>query len=668
MEIGLLKARAAVSESISETPTIEESSSTRLTLQRGAETADPWQRFPRLLQAVASPDFVSRVQRLFPDECSRIVATARAASQHQVKSLGGASVWLGERILWQRDPRTGKNWEEKGQHRNCTCRCSAGSDPRRVRLLSRCQHLVPLALVSHLESRSDYADEVELQIRSWIAQNPIGRGINWKSPAESAIRALNWLVAVQIIEQRQPRNLEFRELLLEHLTETGAYISTHLQAVCRGYNDYHYLANLVGMLYLGELRSDLKVGRQWLGFARKEIESEALQQFDNDGLLRHSSLGYHGFAVELICQALLLENRCKWSFNDEFKARCGKMLAQLERYLATDGIIAPWGDSEELRLYNWSDHDPRDFRNVLALGKRLLAGTQMSDAVTDIDEFLLLGARNRKAAVLDQSTSKRSYHLESSGLCRLCSVDWQVDFFADTQRTNPTATHQHNDLLSLTARFAGQEVLIDPGTFSYSDSESTRRGFRGTAAHNTVMLDHREQRRAVTRLPFVLRPDATARVVLWQPGESHDLVVAEHDGYCRFDDQVRHRRALCLMKDSKVLLIKDELRGSESHQVELNFQLGDLKLQPLDKRNLLLHLPAGGNLLFLLLSPELQVSIGGAWRSPLYDIREPIVRVTAAAKLQLPTTLICALAPCPDDDPIAAHSLIRDAAAEIDWL
>ena len=61
--------------------------------------------------------------------------------------------------------------------------------------------------------------------------------------------------------------------------------------------------------------------------------------------------------------------------------------------------------------------------------------------------------------------------------------------------------HSHSDVLSLTARVGCREVLIDPGTFTYVADPAERNRFRGSAAHNTVRIDGRDQ--AVPAVPSV---------------------------------------------------------------------------------------------------------------------------------------------------------------------
>ena len=72
--------------------------------------------------------------------------------------------------------------------------------------------------------------------------------------------------------------------------------------------------------------------------------------------------------------------------------------------------------------------------------------------------------------------------------------------------------HSHSDVLSLTARAGGREVLIDPGTFTYVADPVERNRFRGSGAHNTVRIDGRDQ--AVPGGPF--RWNDKPAVSVWQ--------------------------------------------------------------------------------------------------------------------------------------------------------
>jgi uncharacterized heparinase superfamily protein len=55
------------------------------------------------------------------------------------------------------------------------------------------------------------------------------------------------------------------------------------------------------------------------------------------------------------------------------------------------------------------------------------------------------------------------------------------------------AAHGHADALAFTMSVAGKEILVDPGTYSYHTLPRWRNYFRGTAAHNTVVVDGKNQ-------------------------------------------------------------------------------------------------------------------------------------------------------------------------------
>ena len=53
--------------------------------------------------------------------------------------------------------------------------------------------------------------------------------------------------------------------------------------------------------------------------------------------------------------------------------------------------------------------------------------------------------------------------------------------------------HTHNDFLSFELEAFGRSFLIDPGSYVYSQNPEWRNRMRGTASHNTVMINGCEQ-------------------------------------------------------------------------------------------------------------------------------------------------------------------------------
>lgn len=122
--------------------------------------------------------------------------------------------------------------------------------------------------------------------------------------------------------------------------------------------------------------------------------------------------------------------------------------------------------------------------------------------------------------------------------------------------------HAHADVLSFVLWGDGRALVVDPGAFSYNGPWRDR--LRGTAAHNTVLVDERDQcllwgdfrvafPPAVRAQPPLRRGDAT-------------LMAAAHDGYRRLADPVEHQRVLVWLPGDGLVVV-DRLRCDSRHEV-----------------------------------------------------------------------------------------------------
>src|SRR5204862_920481 len=128
------------------------------------------------------------------------------------------------------------------------------------------------------------------------------------------------------------------------------------------------------------------------------------------------------------------------------------------------------------------------------------------------------------------------------------------------------AAHGHADALAFTLSMGENEVLADPGTYSYHTDKEWRDYFRGTAAHNTVRIDGEDQ--SVAGGNFLWLKHARARCTHWEQGAATERFVGEHDGYTRLADPVTHQRELVFDKERKYLEVIDRLECKERHVIE----------------------------------------------------------------------------------------------------
>jgi hypothetical protein len=127
--------------------------------------------------------------------------------------------------------------------------------------------------------------------------------------------------------------------------------------------------------------------------------------------------------------------------------------------------------------------------------------------------------------------------------------------------------HSHSDVLSLVVRVGEREVLIDPGTYTYVADPVERDRFRGSAAHNTVRIDGRDQ--AIPAGPFRWLDKPQVKVLEWSTNGARDVLEAA----CSYGGFV-HRRRIVLEKPSR-LVITDTVEGPPGeHTVEQFWHLG----------------------------------------------------------------------------------------------
>jgi uncharacterized heparinase superfamily protein len=129
--------------------------------------------------------------------------------------------------------------------------------------------------------------------------------------------------------------------------------------------------------------------------------------------------------------------------------------------------------------------------------------------------------------------------------------------------------HSHSDTLSIVVSSGDEEILIDPGTYTYTADRQMRDWFRSSAAHNTIRIDGRDQ--AVMAGPFRWTDQPEVTILDWQTNSERDILQAE----CRYSG-FTHRRRVEFQKPG-IFLITDRVSGPPGeHDIEQFWHLGSL--------------------------------------------------------------------------------------------
>lgn len=449
--------------------------------------------------------------------------------------------------------------------------------------LNRQQHMVVLARAFDVTGNAVYIAEIVAQLRSWRTQNPFLRGINWASALEVAFRALSWLAVLALLGDRLPA--AERDALHADLYRHGRYLEHNLSVYFSP--NTHLLGEALALAALGRV---LDVER-WQKLGDNILAAQRGVQVHSDGGYFEQSDFYHVYALDMYLLHYLLLARQDEALEALLLNMCG--------FLAT--VMGP-----ERRLPQLGDDDGGNL--FWPYGSRQQFGH---------------AALQRAARLLSREfPGQPTALLAATGLAAVTLGD--LFALVDCGPFGPGgAGHSHSDTLSMVLRYAGHDILIDAGTFTYTGDPAARNIFRGSAAHSTVRIDARDQADPVH--PFRWENKPAVKIVAWETGDAQAVLIAKCEAR-----GVVHRREIRFEPDS--LLVIDRLTGPPGqHRIE---QFWHTPQTPQQQGNTVHLGPAT-----LQLSDDAAVDIQPSEYSVCYGQKAASHRIRAARNSTLPCEL-----------------------------
>jgi len=206
------------------------------------------------------------------------------------------------------------------------------------------------------------------------------------------------------------------------------------------------------------------------------------------------------------------------------------------------------------------------------------------------------------------------------------------------------------DMLHVDVFWRGLNVLADGGSYLYNGPEAWHHHFTGTASHNSVVVDDRDQALHFRRFKFLYWTKAVA--LRFEDTERWALAAGEHYGYCRHDGSCVHRRSVLFAKD-ELWVVVDTITGTGRHAARLQWLCGDFPHAASPARGRLsLSTGAGdfGLAVYGIDGEAVPVTVhrgeedpSRGWLSRHYGVKLPVPSLAAAVMEECPITLISVL-------------------------
>jgi len=495
---------------------------------------------------------------------------------------------LGSPPRWNRDPKTGKEAPlTYGKLLDLR-------DPRLVgdiRYLwepNRHLHLVTLAQAYAFSGDARYFGVIRRHLESWFSSCPYGKGPNWSSALEPAIRLINWSVAWQLLGGMSSRLFEdgegerFRRRWLESVFQHAQFVYRHFSLFSSANN--HLIGEAAGLFIAAATWPCWPRARTWLANAKAILEREILSQNAPDGVNLEQAVSYQQFELDLLLLVLLAGKANGQKFSAAFDARIEVMIEYLASIMDAGGNMPMIGDSDDgyvVRLAHGREFCR--YRSLMATGALLFRRGDFKAKAGDLDDKTpwlfgsdaeaafrrLDGARARLP--VRRAFPTGGYYILGCDFESAAEIRVVAD--AGPLGYQTIAAHGHADALAFTLSVGGLEFLVDPGTYAFHAHGAWRQYFRGTAAHNTLRVDGKDQ--SESGGDFMWLKKARAACTLYSSSDGYDLFEGWQDGYLRLSDPVMHRRRIALDKAARRVAIEDRLEMTGAHDIELYFHCSE---------------------------------------------------------------------------------------------
>ena len=319
-------------------------------------------------------------------------------------------------------------------------------------------------------------------------------------PYPISLRGINW---IKFLSRNQIKDHTINQTLYKHYKRLHHNLEYHLLG-------NHLLENGLSLFFGAYYFKSEQFYRE----SKKILETELKEQVLDDGAHFELSPMYHQILLHRLLDCINLAQRNPWKEDGLLpflKERAAKMLSWLDNITYDNGEIPMVNDA----AYGIAPNTKEIKEYATFIGLKWFASS--------------LGA---------------------SGYRKFNKNGFEVVMDVGNVGPDYQPGHAHSDTLSFEMYLNQNPFIVDTGTSTYEKNQ-IRQQERGTAAHNTVKLGHKEQ----TQVWGGFRVAKRARIISL---EANDIsVTASHDGYA----PSIHQREFKFVQDA--LIINDNISNQK---------------------------------------------------------------------------------------------------------
>jgi len=436
---------------------------------------------------------------------------------------------------------------------------------------SRFLFVYPLARAYAVSGDERFAEAFWMAMEDWAGKNPPMSGPLWICGQECSLRILAWSFGLYSF-------LDSTATTPERIATLFSMISAHawriLQTIgyARSQRSNHLISEAVGLWTAGTLYPELKDSGFWRNRGAQLLREAVLDQITMEGAYLQDSFNYQRMVLHQLLWTIRLAEIHEVKIDPEIRKRAIAAFDFFSGFVDAQSGFAPnHGSNDGSHILPLSACDNNDFRPLLRLGSSVLDRPTTLEAGPWDEAPVWFGDRNAK-----QSESAKNI----SSIATAASVGYHrigtKKAWAMVRAGHYTRRPFQADQLHVDLWWHGLNLARDAGTYLYNGDPPWNNGLAGTAVHNTVTVDGRDQMRRAGRFLWVDWAQASGRSFSSMGTGFPDRFEGEHDGYR--ESGVKHRRRVDAVTEDAWIIV-DDLVGTGEHDLRLHWLLPDLPIE-----------------------------------------------------------------------------------------
>lgn len=281
---------------------------------------------------------------------------------------------------------------------------------------------------------------------------------------QASIRAANWVRAYHILKNSSYMNADDHTMIIKALWKKAAALAT-----VAGFDprNNHGLYETNGFYSIAVYFPEFTDSANWINLVNQRLDLLITSLNFSDGSYSESSSSYSIGAAEASMSIKELGRMNQQSFSQTFDSNLRKMGYYIADLIFPNGFLPLFGDGSSL-----------DGRIVIK---------KLAELYQD-DVLLYVGTAGEKGTPPSHTSS--IYPVSKSATMRSGWTDDARYLFINVKQQY---SHRHSDDNSIVYYANGRQLLVDPGTYSYSDEPISNWLRYSTEAHNTVEINRQSQ-------------------------------------------------------------------------------------------------------------------------------------------------------------------------------